>query len=301
MSGVEPAGGTRSQARCSVSVVLAVLNEREGLPILVNQILKDARDDLEIVIVDDGSTDGTREWLQETARFEPRVRPILNGSPQTLTPAQCQGIDAARGDCIVIMDADLQHPPEMVPTLVSEIARGADLVVASRYVHGGAIVGRPVLRSVISWGAEWTARTLLPSARRVSDPISGLFAFRRSVYRSVNREHRGYKLLLYLLVMCQDRRIVEVPFVFRPRGNGSSKILSNVRFMRFFLTEVVLARRMGGNPVQNPADGPALPLAIVESPPAGPMPALVSPLSPRGTPTPPSFQSTENFTPDRSA
>jgi dolichol-phosphate mannosyltransferase len=244
MHGDGPAGWTSPHPSNTVSVVLAVLNERRSLPLLVDEVLHERPAGTEIIVVDDGSTDGTREWLKQASQSDPRVRPLFNPAAQTLTPAQCQGIRVAVGDYVVVMDADLQHPPGVVCKLVNELRSGADLVIASRYTAGGQVVSRSDVRAIISLGAEWTARAFLPSARRVSDPMSGFFAFRRSAYQDIDPRYRGYKLLLYLLAMCQNRRIVEVPYVFQPRGNGSSKILRNLGFIRIFLTEVLLAKRM---------------------------------------------------------
>jgi len=244
MSGDGPAGWVAPSSSDTVTLILAVLNERSTLPVLVDNFLQARPSGAEVVVVDDGSTDGTREWLQQVSQSDPRIRALYNPAAQTLTAAQCQGIRAAKGDFVVVMDADLQHPPELVCQLVNELRNGADLVVASRYTTGGEVVSRSDIRAIISFGAEWAARFMLPSSRRVMDPMSGFFAFRRSAYRDLDPRYRGFKLLLYLLAMCQNRRVVEIPYVFQPRDNGSSKILSNLGFVRIFLTEVLLAKRM---------------------------------------------------------
>jgi dolichol-phosphate mannosyltransferase len=97
---------------------------------------------------------------------------------------------------------------------------------------------------MISRGAEWTAKLVLPEARSVSDPVSGFFAFRREVFRPLPPAWRGYKLLLFLLVMARGEPVAEVGFRFEPRGSGRSKVTQNSRFIRFFLTELLLAKRL---------------------------------------------------------
>jgi len=241
-----PSDGLPPSGEPKLSVVLATFNERENLPQLLERLWAVPLPPLEVLVVDDGSTDGTREFLEQAARTEPRLRLIWHNGKQTTLRAQCQGIAEARGRFLIVMDADLQHPPELLAPMVEALDRGAALVVGSRYAPGGSSGPRTGTRTVISRGAEWTARALLPEARQVSDPISGIFGFRQEVFRPLPAEWRGYKLLLFLLVMSRGRGIAEVGYRFEPRGSGTSKVTQNWRFIQFFLTEVVLARRFRG-------------------------------------------------------
>jgi len=235
--------GAADLAPPELSIVLATLNERENLPPLLDRIRASQLPQYEVVVVDDGSKDGTREFLESAARTDPRFQLIWHEGKQTTLRAQCQGIAAARGRFIVIMDADLQHPPEVLPAMVRSLEEGAALVVGSRYAPGGSTGPRTGTRALISRGAEWTAKILLPEARALRDPISGLFGFRHAIFRPLPPEWRGYKLLLFLLVMSRGERVAEVGYKFEPRASGSSKLTENSRFIRFFLAEVALARR----------------------------------------------------------
>jgi dolichol-phosphate mannosyltransferase len=228
----------------STSVILATFNERQNLPLLLERLWKVPLPRFEVVVVDDGSTDGTREFLAEAARSEPRLRLLWHEGKQTTLRAQCQGIASAKGTFIVVMDADLQHPPEVLPAMVNALTGGAALVVGSRYAEGGSAGPRSGARATISRGAELTAKLFLSEARPISDPVSGLFAFRREVFRPMNPDWRGYKLLLFLLVMARGQRVQEVGFRFEPRSSGASKVTQNSRFVRFFLTELLLAKRL---------------------------------------------------------
>ncbi len=174
-----------------------------------------------------------------------RFRSLFHDGKQTTLGAQCQGILATRGSRVVVMDSDLQHPPELLPTMLKGLDDGAELVVASRYTDGGSPGPRSPLRAVISRGAEWTAKLLLSDSRRVTDPVSGYFAFRREVFRPLDPRYRGYKLLLFLLVMTRDGEVREVGFRFEPRASGASKVAQGLAFVRVFLIEVILARRLG--------------------------------------------------------
>jgi len=230
-------------ARPEVSIVLATLNERANLPGLIDAIHSQPLPTHEIVVVDDGSTDGTREFLSQIALRDPSVRPLFNDHPQTLTPAQCQGIAATHGEFVVVMDSDLQHPPAAIPELVRRLEEGNDLVVATRYGIGASVGSRAFDRAIISRCAEILAKLLVPGARRTSDPISGFFAFRRDAYRPVNPKYRGYKLILFLLSECRTKRVTEISYHFCSRANGSSKITRNWGFVKVFLIEAILARR----------------------------------------------------------
>jgi dolichol-phosphate mannosyltransferase len=229
-----------------VSVILATLNERENLPLLLDRLWSVPLPPFEVLVVDDGSTDGTREYLVRAARVESRLRPLWHEGKQTTLRAQCQGIAEARGKFVLVMDADLQHPPEVLPEMVRALEDGAALVVGSRYARGGSAGARTGFRATISRGAEITAKIFLTDARPLTDPVSGLFGFRREVFRPLNPAWRGYKLLLFLLVMARGQRVVEVGFRFEARGSGASKVTQNTRFIRFFLTELLLARRLEG-------------------------------------------------------
>ncbi len=169
---------------------------------------------------------------------------IFHEGKQTLTPAQAQGILSATGDSIVIMDSDLQHAPETIPSLLRSLEDGASVAIASRYVPGGSPGPRPVMRAIISRAAEIGAKFLLRSARNLSDPISGFFAFDRAIYQPINPRYRGYKLLLFVLAMARGAKVAEEPFRFSNRTNGHSKIVKSFGFIRVFATEAVLARRM---------------------------------------------------------
>jgi dolichol-phosphate mannosyltransferase len=232
------------ERRPFASVVLATLNERGNLPELLDRIRRQTLPPFEVIVVDDGSTDGTREYLAELAAHDPRIRPIFHDGRQTTLTAQRQGIEAAHGESVVVMDADLQHPPERIPEMLREIGSGADLVVASRYAAGGTPGPRTIFRTTISRGAEAITRLVLPEARGVSDPVSGYFAFRREIFVPLDPRYRGYKLLLFVLAMNRGRPVAEVGFRFEPRTRGASKVTQTFAFVRVFLVELVLAQRL---------------------------------------------------------
>lgn len=229
----------------SLSIVLGTLNERAALPELIARVNAVQLPGYEIVVVDDGSTDGTREYIQDLAGTDPRVRLLVHDGPRTLIPAQSEGIESARGEFAIVMDSDLQHPPEKIPEIFLHLQGGADLVIASRYEPAASAGNRSAFRSVISKGAEFIVRLMIREARHVSDPMSGFYGIRRSLFRPPVPMHRGYHMLPYLLILFSGKKIREVPYVFGLRLNGKSKVTQNFGFIRVFLEQMLITLRIG--------------------------------------------------------
>jgi len=192
--------------------------------------------DYEIIIVDDDSPDGTWMKAKELSKTYP-VKVIRRVNERGLASAVLRGFREASGDIIVVMDADLQHPPEVIPNLVRKAYEGYDLVVASRYVRGGGIEGWSMYRRLVSKGAIFLARFILPEARRVRDCVSGFFLVKRSIVEGVKLNPMGFKLLLEILVKCRPKLICEVPFTFRSRSRGESKLgyMEYINYLRHLL------------------------------------------------------------------
>jgi dolichol-phosphate mannosyltransferase len=227
-----------------LSIVTATFNERANLPALLGRIREQALPPYEILVVDDGSTDGTREMILQAAVEDPRIRPMFHDGRQTLIPAHCQGIKAARGEFVVIMDADLQHPPEILPLIAGKLESGTALVIASRFAGKGSSKECSVGRRFISLGAQLVTKLLVRNARRISDPISGFYGFWRGIFVPVDPRWRGYELLPFILVMGRGVSVAEIPYEFRARKRGVSKIVGrDFGFVRTFLVQIVLVAR----------------------------------------------------------
>ena len=214
-----------------VSIIVPTRNERENVEELLGRTLAAlaaVAEPSEVVVVDDDSPDGTAAEVRRVAEAlgaRERVRVVVRRGDRGLARAVARGIREARGDLLVIMDADLSHPPELLPRLVEEVRRGrADLAVASRRVPGGGAAGWPLGRRVVSWAAGLAARPLVP----VRDTTSGFMAFHRSCLDGVRLAPRGYKIVLEILARTRARRVAEVPFVFRDRRRGTSKLSGRV-------------------------------------------------------------------------
>lgn len=202
-----------------LSIVVPTYNEAGSVTGLAERLHATlAGREWELVIVDDGSPDGTADVA---AALAPRIptNVVRRKGKAGLASAVVAGFQAARGDLLVVMDADLSHPPETVPALVDAIDRGADLAVGSRYVKGGGVEDWPLKRRVVSRVACLMGNALVP----VRDATSGFFALRRSVIDGVKLNPIGFKIGFEVIARGRYKRVVEVPYTFRDRELGASK------------------------------------------------------------------------------
>lgn len=203
-----------------------------------------------LLFVDD-STDQTPAVIREAARDCPLHVTLLHRDEPVggLGGAVTEGLRAADGEWAVVMDADLQHPPQLVPELVATgRCAGADLVVASRYASGGSPGGLAGgYRRAVSGSSTLLAKLLFArELRRISDPMSGFFALRLSAVDLAGLRPLGYKILLELAVRGRLRRVAEVPYRFGTRFAGESKsgLREGLRFLRH-LTGLRLSTPLG--------------------------------------------------------
>jgi len=198
-------------------------NEKDNLDELVKRILAScsaANVEAEIVIVDDNSPDGTGKYAEELAKSH-KMKVLHRAGKLGLSSAVIDGFAAASGDILVVMDADLSHPPEKIPEMVSRIESGeAEFTLGSRYIRGGSVENWPFHRRMISKGATLLARPVT----KVKDPMSGFFALKRSVIQGVNLDPVGYKIALEIIVKGNVAKVVEVPIHFANRKAGKSKL-----------------------------------------------------------------------------
>lgn len=207
-----------------VSIIVPTLNEADNLPLLVDRIAAAmAGTAHEILVVDDDSRDATPAVCSHLATRYPLRLIVRTGATDGLGGAVLRGFAEARGHTFVVMDADLQHPPEVIPQLLAALDAGADFALGSRYTAGGSTEGRwGLVRKLNSWVATVLAR---PFAGRTRDPMSGFFALRRSTFDRARRlAPLGYKIGLELMCKCRVRNIVEVPIRFAARARGQSKL-----------------------------------------------------------------------------
>jgi dolichol-phosphate mannosyltransferase len=208
----------------TVSLIIPTYYEKDNITPLVERIDRAlAGYKYEIILVDDNSRDGTIETAEALASRYP-VRVIVRRGEKGLATAVVHGLKHASGGIIGIMDADLQHPPEVLPALVRALEDGADMAVASRYIPGGGCPNWGLSRRIISRVALMVSHLCLPKSRPVKDPLTGFFMFRRENIAGADLRPLGYKISLEVMLIGSFRRIVEVPFIFEERSAGQSKL-----------------------------------------------------------------------------
>ncbi len=211
-----------------LSVISPTLNEAENVSRLVEQLEGALGDiDYEILIVDDDSPDLTWSIAEKISSTNPRVRTLRRMQNPGLSVAVIDGFSAASGDVVACIDADLQHDPSILPRMLDEL-QGVDVVVGSRHIDGGSTGKWNWLRRLESWIATKTAQLLL--GVNLKDPMSGYFLVWRKDFVAV-KEHldgKGFKILLEILARLHGSRVKEVPYTFRPRTHGESKLSSKV-------------------------------------------------------------------------
>lgn len=212
-----------TRARREVTVIVPTLREVENLPSLLDRLegVRDRADlDLEVLIMDDRSRDGSVEYVGR--RGASWIRVVERSSEPGLSRAVLDGFELARKDSIVVMDADLSHPPEAIPQLLARLEEGDELAIGSRFVAGGSVD--------VSWGlgrrlTSRVAKLLARPLTGVTDPGTGFFAFHRSLLaRADALRPIGFKIGLELIVKARCRRVGEVPIHFADRTSGKSKL-----------------------------------------------------------------------------
>jgi len=226
-----------------LSVIVPTYNERQNLNPLVERladILKGR--DWEIVVVDDNSPDGTAAEAMELAKEYP-VRVIIRQGKLGLGSAIVEGFKSASGNILGVIDADLQHPPEVMADLVLKVEEGSDIAIASRYAAGGGVQGWAFPRRVVSRVATLLSRPLT----KVKDPMSGCFCLTRMVVDSVRFAPTGYKILLEILARANHEKVVEVPYTFGKRDHGVSKLgwVEYIRYLKLLFRLYLVRVKVG--------------------------------------------------------
>ena len=208
----------------ALSIVVPAYKEKENIQPLVERINNSlSKTDYEIVIVDDNSGDGSEELVAALAKKYP-VRIIVRKNKRGLSSAVVDGIACSTSENVIVMDADLQHPPEVLPDIVKAL-ENHDFVMGSRYIKGGSPGQWKLSRKIISKGATLLALFI---AHGVKDPMSGFFGFRRAVVDTSSLSPTGWKIGLEILVRSKFKDVTEVPYTFVPRARGESKLSSRI-------------------------------------------------------------------------
>ncbi len=203
-----------------ISVIIPTYNERGNIEKLIPQVAEVLQNyKYELVVVDDSSPDGTAETAREFAE-KYNVRVLVRQEKSGLSSAVVEGFNASLGDIIGVIDADLQHPPEYIINLIQAISDGYDIAVGCRYIEGGKTEGWSMFRLLVSR----VAITLSVPLTDVKDPLSGYFFLKRKVIENVSFNPIGFKILLEILVKGFYNKVKEIPYSFKLRERGESKL-----------------------------------------------------------------------------
>lgn len=209
-----------------LALTIPTLNEAENIRGLLRQVrsvLDPEGIAYEILVVDDDSSDGTGEIVSAIGREDPRVRLLVRKGERGLSGAILYGWRLTDATILGVMDADMQHPPELLPKLVSAILDGNDIAIGSRYIAGGRLGNWNPIRKLLSAAAVWATWPIQHAGMRAKDPMTGFFLVRRECVDGIRFQPSGFKLLLEILVRGRVHSVKELPLDFGLRYRGASK------------------------------------------------------------------------------
>jgi dolichol-phosphate mannosyltransferase len=216
-----------------VLVVVPTYNERDNVGVLLPRV-RESLPAADVLVVDDNSPDGTGDVVSQLAPELGQITLLRRPGKQGLGSAYRDGFDYGLDqgyDVVVSMDVDLSHDPEVLPQFLRLIDAGADAVIGSRYVPGGATVDWPLYRRVLSrWGNRYTSLVL---GLQVRDCTSGYRAYRAAALKEIDpgsTTAEGYAFLTELVrrLVRAGLRVMETPIVFRDRRYGASKMSGRI-------------------------------------------------------------------------
>ncbi len=227
---------------CAVSIIVPTLNEAENIDYLLERVFQVKRSfslDFDVLFVDSASSDATCEKVAGWQKRED-VSILKRQNNDGLAKAVVAAAGIARGEFVVVMDADLSHPPEVLPELIEPLLDGSwDMVIGSRYTTGGSTPDWPLSRKIGSKLATIPAQLFT----HVKDPLAGFFAVERSRLQSLTGSIRGFKIGLEILAAGGRKlRVKEVPIEFCERSYGVSKMNRGV-VMDYLAQLMVLAKK----------------------------------------------------------
>jgi dolichol-phosphate mannosyltransferase len=216
-----------SDAQLKLSLIVPTYQEADNIQEFLAQTCQVLEREIpgkyEVIVVDDESPDGTwRLAHQMTSRY-PAIHVMRRKGERGLAKAVVRGYQAAKGELLATINADFQHPPQVLAAMLHQ-AQQSEVVVASRFCPGAGTGDWPLERLFLSFAAVRTGKLLLPNVfSGITDPLSGYYLFRRSVIDGIELAPMGFKTLIEILARGRARSVTECPYEMRSRRRGSSK------------------------------------------------------------------------------
>ena len=237
-----------------ISILTASLNEATNIVIWLKSILdlyntNQINNVSEIIIVDDGSNDGTIEKIQEiTENYPLAIKLIQRHRKMGTLNAQIIGSAQSTNEFVLIMDCDLQHSVSEIPSLLNKLNEETDVIIGSRYIKEGKNKWSPY-RGIVSRIATFIAHLFIAQSRGIRDPLSGFFVIKRDLICNLKPYEGMYKPLLFSITMSKKLKILEVPVSMEEREYGESKIVNNplkvvIKYFREVLIFWINGRRL---------------------------------------------------------
>lgn len=220
------------------SIIIPCFNEGKNVVTITQRItaaLAPAAYNYEILFIDD-SKDNTPEFLENLSHTFQNVRYIHRNNARGLGTAVVEGFQRALGKNLIVMDADLQHPPEILPEIIQSLANH-DIVIPSRFIHGGSDGGLNAFRKWVSWTARKIGQFAIKRFRSISDCTSGFFGLKREVIHNVTLNPDSWKILMEILVKGHYKTVTEIPYAFMARDLGDSKM--NTKEQLYYLWHIL--------------------------------------------------------------
>lgn len=209
-----------------LSIIIPTFNEQDNIREITTRIqtaLKNSQINYEIWFIDD-SRDETPTLLDALSKQFPELHYFHRENARGLGTAVVEGFNRSQGNYLIVMDADLQHPPELLPSIIKKLQSGADVVIPSRFIEGGSDGGLNVFRKLVSWVARVIGQIAIKQFRNISDCTSGYFGLKRSVIENITLDPSSWKILMEILVKGNYNSITEIPYQFMARDAGTSKM-----------------------------------------------------------------------------
>jgi len=206
-----------------VSIVIPTYNEKENIERMITKIekiLQKNKINGEIIVIDDNSPDGTWKIVKKLQKKYSNLKLIVRKKKLGLGSGVMEGFKIAKGDILGVLDCDFSHPPDKIPLFIKAIREGYDIAIGSRYIAKGGIKGWSKKRIITSKIATLLAKPIA----NVSDPMSGYFFIKKEVIKNFSLKFKGFKILLEILAKGNYRKVAEIPYTFKERKRGKSKL-----------------------------------------------------------------------------